>query len=141
MTSKSLFWQMASGELPPPRCSQLLGAKFLRIDAEAGEVEVQFEGKPEFTNPIGHIQGGILAAMLDDTMGPAVVCMLPPGEFAPTLNLTISFERPAKLGTLIGKARVSKRGRQACFVSGALFQDGVQVATATATALVQPMGV
>ena len=28
-------------------------------------------GKPELTNPMGAIQGGLLAAMLDDTLVPA----------------------------------------------------------------------
>ena len=130
----------ALDRLPAPPCAQLLGWRILDARPLDGWIRIGFEGRPEFCNPAGVIQGGFLAAMLDDTMGPAVVCMLPPGKFAPTLNLNISFERPAKVGTLIAKARVSKRGRQACFVSGALFQDGVQVATATATALVQQVG-
>ena len=61
-----------SGALPTPNAAATLGIKFKHIDAEAGTVEVEFEGKPDFTNPAGNIQGGFLAAMLDDTMGPAL---------------------------------------------------------------------
>ena len=59
------------------------------------------------------------------------------GEIAPTLNLNVSFERPAKVGTLSGKGRVLKRGRDVCFLAGELYQDGQRIASATATALVR----
>ncbi len=55
--------------VPMPPAAKLLGWKLISLDAAAGEIEVGFEGKPEFANPIGNIQGGILSAMLDDTMG------------------------------------------------------------------------
>jgi uncharacterized protein (TIGR00369 family) len=70
-------------------------------------------------------------------MGPALAAMLAAGEIAPTLNLNVSFERPAKVGTLSGKGRVLRRGRDVCFLAGELYQDGQRVAAATATALVR----
>lgn len=126
-----------AGELPPPKVATLLGMVFKKIDAEQGTVEVEFQGKPEFTNPVGNIQGGILAAMLDDTMGPALAAMLGKGEFAPTLNLNVLFEKTAKVGVIQGKGRVLKRGKEVCFLAGELFQDGERVASATATALIR----
>jgi uncharacterized protein (TIGR00369 family) len=98
---------------------------------------VEFDGKPEFTNPVGHIQGGFLAAMLDDTMGPALAATLDAGEFAPTLNLNVSFARPARVGKLQGKGRILKRGREVCFLAAELFQEGELVAAATATAIIR----
>lgn len=65
------FWDMIEGRLPAPPAARLLGWKLERIDPEQGSIRVQFEGKDEFLNPVGSIQGGILAAMLDDTLGPA----------------------------------------------------------------------
>jgi hypothetical protein len=55
MEKDSLFWRLVAGELPPPPCALTLG----------GKIETEFEGKPEFANPVGHIQGGFLAAMLN----------------------------------------------------------------------------
>jgi uncharacterized protein (TIGR00369 family) len=110
---------------------------FKHIDAESGAVEVEFQAKPEFTNPAGNIQGGFLAAMLDDTMGPALAATLAAGEFAPTLNLNVSFERGAKVGAIVGKGRVVRRGKDVCFLAGELFQDGERIASATATAFVR----
>ena len=137
MDHESFFWQIHSGKLPPPRAAVTLGAVITAVDAEGASAEVEFQGKPEFTNPAGHVQGGFLAAMLDDTMGPALAATLARGEFAPTLNLNVSFMRPAKVGTLVGKGRVLKRGKGICFLAAELYQDGELVASATATAVVR----
>jgi uncharacterized protein (TIGR00369 family) len=138
MDKRAFFWRIMAGELPPPKAAQTLGLAFKHIDAEAGAVEVEFQAKPEFTNPAGNIQGGFLAAMLDDAMGPALAATLGAEEFAPTLNLNVSFERAAKVGTIVGKGRVVRRGKDVCFLSGELYQDGERIASATATALVRP---
>lgn len=137
MDKQAFFWKIMAGELPPPQAGTTLGIVFKHIDADAGTIEVELQGKPEFTNPAGNIQGGFLAAMLDDTMGPALAATLKEGQFAPTLNLNLSFHRPAIVGPLIGKGRVVKRGRDVCFLSGELYQDGELVASATATAIVR----
>jgi uncharacterized protein (TIGR00369 family) len=133
----ALFWQIHEGKLPMPRAAVTLGISIRQVSPDAGTAEVEFEGKPEFTNPVGNIQGGFLAAMLDDTMGPALAATLDAGEFAPTLTLTVSFARPAKVGRLLGKGRVVRRGREVCLLAADLYQDGELVALATATALIR----
>ena len=139
MDKNSFFWKMVGGELPPPACAATLGIGFVRIDGERGIVEVSFQAKPDFLNPAGNVQGGFLAAMLDDTMGPALISTLDAGEFAPTLSLNVQFHRPAKVGTLNGVGRVVTRGREVCQLSGELFQNDKIVATATATAIIRKM--
>ena len=139
MDRSAFFWQIQDGKLPPPRSAATLGISIREVSPEAGTIEVEFEGKAEFTNPAGHIQGGFLAAMLDDTMGPALAATLGPGQFAPTLNLNVSFERPGKVGKVVGHGRVLKRGSDVCFLAGELFQDGKRIASATATALIRTM--
>jgi uncharacterized protein (TIGR00369 family) len=135
----SFFWKMVDGRLPSPPCAQTLGLAFGVIDPERGAIEVGFEGRPEFVNPVGHIQGGFLAAMLDDTMGPALVATLDAGQFAPTVNLNVQFHRPAKPGPLKGLGRVTRRGNEVCQLAAELLQDGKVVATATATAVIRRM--
>ena len=137
MDTKAFFWKIMAGEAPPPQAAQTLGLVFRKVDGEAGAVEVEFTAKPEFTNPMGQVQGGFLAAMLDDTMGPALAATLAQDEFAPTLNLNVSFHRPARVGSLVGKGRVVRRGRDVCFLSGELYQEGELVASAAATALIR----
>jgi len=97
---------MRNGELPLPRVSETLGSKIIKVSPDDGSIEIQFEGKEEFTNPIGCIQGGLLAAMLDDTLGPAIGCTLKENEFALTLELKTQFIAPAKQGILLGYGRL-----------------------------------
>ena len=137
MDKQAYFWKIMAGELPPPQTAGTLGLVFTHIDADAGTIEVELQGKPEFTNPSGNIQGGFLAAMLDDIMGPALAATLKEGQFAPTLNLNISFHRPAVVGLLTGKGRVVRRGKDVCFLAGELYQEGELVASATATAIIR----
>jgi len=139
MDKDAYFWQVADGRLPPPRVAQTLGMKITKVAAEEGVIEAEFEGKPEFTNPAGNLQGGILAAMLDDNMGVALSSQLAAGEFAPTLNLNISFLKPAKPGKLRGVGRVVRKGKDVCYLAGELYQNGDLAATATATAIVRRM--
>src|SRR5262249_35659694 len=70
----------------------------VEVHPEAGTIEVAFTASEQFLNPAGFIQGGFLAAMLDDTLGPALVATLGPGLFAPTTDLHVQFLRPARPG-------------------------------------------
>ncbi len=79
------------------------------------------------------MQGGFLAAMLDDTLGPALATTLDPDQFAVTLDLNVSFLRPAAPAT--GTGRVVHRGGSIAFLAGELRDaTGAVLATATATA-------
>jgi uncharacterized protein (TIGR00369 family) len=125
--------------LPMPPVARTLGWTLRSIDAEAGTIEVGFTAGEAFTNPTGAVQGGFVAAMLDDTMGPAVFAMGKGEIFAPTLDLHVSFIRPARPGAFTGKARVVSLGRSVAFLEGELFDaDGTLVARASATARVLP---
>jgi uncharacterized protein (TIGR00369 family) len=132
---KGFFWDVMEGRKPPPPAAALLGFELLAIDEAQGTIRTRFTARPEFANPIGAIQGGFLAAMLDDTLGPALTATLPPNEFAPTLELKVNFIAPAKVGPLIGEGRVVARGGTVAFLAGELRTEaGELIATATATA-------
>ena len=129
------FWDAIAGRVPGPPAAETLGWAIEEIDPVAGTIRVSFDARPAFRNPMGNIQGGFLAAMLDDTMGPALVATLEPGEFAPTLELKVNFLRPARPGRLIGTGRVVHRGGTVAFLAGDLSDVGGNLlATATATA-------
>src|SRR5260370_2450142 len=126
------------GRVAPPPAAALLGWELVAVDAEAGTIEVASTATEQFLNPIGVIQGGVLAGMLDDTLGPALVATLGPGQFAPTTDLHVQFLRPARPGRLAGRGRVVRRGRDITFMAGELLDDAGQVvAAAPATALIR----
>ena len=129
------FWDAVSGRQPLPPAAAMLGWGLSRVAPERGEIEVFFDASESFANAMGSIQGGFLAAMLDDTLGPALVATLPEGQFAPTLELKVSFLRPALPGRIIGTGRVVHRGGSIAFLAGELRDEaGALLATATATA-------
>jgi uncharacterized protein (TIGR00369 family) len=134
---KGFFWDVMEGRRAPPPAAALLGFELLAIDPAQGTIRVRFTARPEFTNPIGVVQGGFLAAMLDDTLGPALTATLEPGQFAPTIELKVNFIAPAQPGKLVAEGRVVARGGSIAFLAGELrSEDGALVATATATARV-----
>jgi len=98
-------------------------------------VRIGCDGKPEFCNPAGLVQGGVLSAMLDDTMGPAVFVMTEGRLFTSTITMTVNFLAPAKPGPIVGEARVTQLGKTIAFAEGKLIAaDGVTLATATTSA-------
>lgn len=141
MPTDNYFTRMRRGDVPPPAICGLLGAEIREIDLEAGTLEVTYTATDAFLNPARQVQGGMLGAMLDDVTAMLVTATLADAEACSTLNLNLSFLRPAKPGLLQGRARLERRGRNVCNVSGQLFQDGQLLATATATCLVvRPTG-
>jgi uncharacterized protein (TIGR00369 family) len=134
------FWDVVTGRAATPPAATTLGWKLEDIDPDAGTIRVSFDARSEFRNPTGTIQGGFLAAMLDDTMGPALFSTLEPDQYAPTLELKINFLRAAMPGRLVGTARVVHRGATIAFLAGELTDPAGQVvATATATARIMRM--
>jgi uncharacterized protein (TIGR00369 family) len=136
--SRGFFWDAVEAGRPLCPAGESLGWKVLKIDAARKSFSAEFVARPELLNPAGIVQGGFLAAMLDETLSPAVAACLQPGEFPATLEMKVSFVAPARLGTLVGEATLVSQGKHVCFVEGRLSDsEGRVVATATATALVQ----
>ena len=128
-TRTGAFWDAIEGRTPLPPVAELLGWQLETVDPERGRIVVRFDGRREFANPMGNIQGGLLAAMLDETMGSALVATLPPGQFAPTLEMKISYLESARVGPLWGFGRVVKRGGTVSFVEADLVDDGGRIVT------------
>ncbi|MBR0718270.1 PaaI family thioesterase [Bradyrhizobium liaoningense] len=124
----------ALDDFKAPPCAKLLGWRLLDARPEEGWIRLAFEGKPEFCNPAGFIQGGLLSAMLDDTMGPAVLVMSEGRLYTTTISMTVNFLAPAKPGPLVAEAKVTQLGKTIAFVESKLMaEDGTVLVTATAT--------
>ena len=128
------------GFVKPP-CAETLGWELLEADEDTGAVRVRMQGRREWCNPGGNIQGGFVAAMLDDTLGPTVLVKTGGEHYCATVNLNVSFLAPARLGEFTGHGRIVRLGKSVAFLAGELVDcDGNTVATATATARVVPTG-
>jgi uncharacterized protein (TIGR00369 family) len=125
----------ALDQITTPPSAKLLGWHMLDAKPAEGWLKVGFDGKKEFCNPAGFVQGGILTAMLDDTMGPAAFIMTEGKFYTTTITLTVNFLSSAKPGPLIVEAKVIQLGKTIAFMEGKLTaEDGTLIATATTTA-------
>lgn len=92
--------------------------------------------KPELVQGAGFAAGGILAALLDETMAHAVLGGNPPGQLTSTVDMNVSFLRPVnKHAELVCEARVTKRGKRIVFTEAVVRSGGHEVARATASFL------
>ena len=113
-----------------PPCATLLGWHLIDARPEEGWIRIGFEGRREFCNPAGFVQGGLLSAMLDDTMGPAAFAMTDGKLFTSTISMTVNFLSPARPGPITGEARVTQLGKTIAFVEGKLMaEDGTVLVT------------
>jgi uncharacterized protein (TIGR00369 family) len=124
--------RLMRGEVPQHPIGATLGCTLLALDVDAGRLEAEYRGTPAFLNPAGQVQGGMLAAMLDDvTASLATACGA--GARCATLDLHTAFLRPASVGPIRAVAEMVRRGRGVSTVRGELSQQGRPVAIATAT--------
>ena len=125
----------ALDQITTPPSAKLLGFRLLDARPAEGWIKVGFDGKTEFLNPAGFVQGGILSAMLDDTMGPAVLVMTEGRNYTTTISLNVNFLSPAKPGPITAEAKVTQLGKSIAFVEGKLVaEDGTLLATVTTVA-------
>lgn len=119
----------------PAPASALLGIEPLALDETAGAARIAFNAGPSLCNKWGALQGGMVAAMLDDLMSIAAGLNLEWGQIVPTLEMKTSFLQPAPPERLIGEGRVVKRGTSVVFLEARLESpDGALLATGSGTA-------
>lgn len=117
-----------------PPCSETLGMRVTAIDQAACTIELEFDAAHAFANPTGAIQGGFIAAMLDEAMSTCAIVASNVTMNAPTLEMKVSYLRPLFVGKARCTARILKWGRSTCFVEAELFDGaGEMVAKASAT--------
>ena len=121
--------------MPRPPCAETLGWDLIDQWPDEGRIEIAFYPNRSMLNPRGTVQGGFVAAMLDDVMGPALVAMTNGAEVPVTMDMNVSFVAPVMPGRVIGKGRVISKGRTTAFLEGELFDEGgALLARATSTA-------
>lgn len=100
--------------------------------AAEGEARLEIEVDEHHLNPVGAVHGGLLATLVDTTMG-AAVRSAAKGESAATSQLSVTYLRPGKPGLLVVTARVRKRGQSITVCEADVEQDGESLVDALAT--------
>ncbi len=102
--------------------ARLLGIQLEK--AAPGEATLTLAIRPELTQNHGVVHGGAIASLLDTATAFAILTLLEPDERVTTVDLTISYLRPAVEGKLLATARVLRQGRRLFIVSAELVDSG-----------------
>jgi acyl-coenzyme A thioesterase PaaI-like protein len=116
---------------PPPVFVHMEG-RFSGFDLDRGLLSVRFPVYERYLNPYGSMQGGMVAAAIDNTLGPLSVLVAPPNV---TRHLEIKYSRPVTLemGHIEITARlIEKRGRRLFFAAEVRDPGGKRLARARA---------
>ena len=100
----------------------------------------RFPLQERYQNPMGHMQGGMIAAAVDNVIGPLSYLVAPPSA---TANLAITYLAPVTPGFAFVEveARLTHRaGRQLVFEATVTGPDGQTLAVAHATQTVVRRG-
>ena len=118
--------RMLRGEMPQPAAATKIGMRLASF--AAGEATVELEADATHANPMGTVQGGILAAIADAAMGWAYMTTLGEGESYTTLEIKVNFLRPVRAGRLEARARVRSAGRTIGLVECDVLAEGGKTA-------------
>ena len=116
---------------PPPIFAAMQG-EFRELDLEAGLLTAQFPVLESYLNPYGTMQGGMVAAAVDNTLGPLSVLIAPLNV---TRQLEMTYSRPVTLdmGYIVVTARLLERkDRLLFFKADVRSQEGLRLARSKA---------
>jgi uncharacterized protein (TIGR00369 family) len=98
-----------------------LAGSLLNIDE--GYAVISYRIRKEMTNPLGSIQGGVMAALIDDTMGLAFYSLYQQNMFT-TTNLNVNYLFGAKEGEEVRvEAKVVRIGKKIANVECKVYND------------------
>ncbi|GAA5105730.1 hypothetical protein GCM10023339_01920 [Alloalcanivorax gelatiniphagus] len=104
----------------------------LSPEADDGRATLTVEADERHLNDAGTVHGGMLATLVDATMG-AAIRSATEGETPATSQLTLTYLRPGTSGQLLVTAEVRKRGDHLTVCEADVEQDGTSLVHALAT--------
>ena len=123
----------------PPNCEVTLGMTCID-KSQPGRTVWRMPADIKFANPVGVLQGGVLAAMADSAMASATITHARAAGrrvFSASIDMRISFLAPARVGSLLEcSAVVVQGGARVAFAEAEVTDDtGVAIARASASYL------
>jgi acyl-coenzyme A thioesterase PaaI-like protein len=92
----------------PPPVFKVMQGEFLDYDPEQALMRIRFPVLESWLNPYGTMQGGMLAAAIDNTIGPLSALMAPPNV---TRHMELKYSRAVtpEIDFITVTARLTKR--------------------------------
>ena len=96
---------------------------------------MEFDIGVEFCHTVDIVQGGFITAMLDASMAHVVIAAENGKVRVSSIDINVSFLRPARAGDFTAVGSIVKAGRTVAFLKAELYSDKADlVATATSSA-------
>jgi len=109
------------------------------FEGEDGRSVLEFTCKPEMCHSGGVAQGGFVTGWIDSAMAHACIARYTTDYWIATLELKVSFFRPATPGPVVAEGWIERAGRQTVFTEGRLLDgEGQVLAKATSTIRLVP---
>ena len=114
----------------PSAFARWLGITLIAFDEEG--VTVTCTVRPEMTNAAKVLQGGVIAALMDEVMG-MTVYVLSKGRYHASVNLNVNYLAAGQIGDVVSaRSQVLRMGRRVVSINCTLHNtDGVLMAQAT----------
>lgn len=116
----------------PPPVFVDMGGRFVGFDPDQAVLAVRFPVRNRYLNPYGSMQGGMVAAAIDNTLGPLSVLVAPPNV---TRTLEITYSRPVTMGMgdiTVTARLVDRKGPRLFFKAEVKDEKGLRMARAKA---------
>jgi uncharacterized protein (TIGR00369 family) len=81
------------------------------VKASWGRAEIQVTVSTRLTQSVGFAHGGVTASLVDSAIGLALCTMLDRKVLITTVDLTVNFIAPARLGVLRARGRIIHKGK------------------------------
>ncbi len=118
-----------------PAIFRTLKGRVVAFAPERQELRMQFQIGLEFCHTVDIVQGGLITAMLDASMAHVVIASEHGKVRVSSIDINVSFLRPARAGGFTAVGSIVKSGRTVAFLKAELYSEkGELVATATSSA-------
>jgi len=124
--------ELTADFLLPPPSFVIMQAEIAAFDPDNGILTVRFPVLEQFCNPYGSMQGGMIAAAVDNTLGPLSMLVARPNV---TRRLEMKYSKPITpdLGTIIVTGKLlEEHKRQLTFSAEVRSLEGLLLARAKA---------
>jgi acyl-coenzyme A thioesterase PaaI-like protein len=126
------FGEQIKDYLFPPPIFVTMRGELLEMDLINGALTARFPILESYLNPYGAMQGGMIAAAVDNTLGPLSVAIAPPNV---TRILEMKYSRPVRpdMEYIVVQARlVARKDPQLIFAAKVISPEGDKLASCKA---------
>jgi uncharacterized protein (TIGR00369 family) len=110
------------------------------VSAEEGRALITIQAEQRHLNLSGTVHGGLISTLIDVSMAEALNTITEEDEQPFTIQITVNYMKPGKVGTLTSTAQVRKGGERITIVEAEVVQEEDDEVIALATGTYTPVG-